>query len=91
MRDRPGILVLRDHGATIRSILKHAKEELGIRFGAINSNAGKESVEVVVHALAIFRRNDGEFAAGNTRLFLYLDSLVVVCDPAFGAHTTPVA
>lgn len=91
MRYRPGILVLCDHRATIRSILEHAEEELGVRFGAVNSNAGEESVEVVVHALAVFRRDDCELAAGYTGLFLYLYGLVVVCDPAFRAHTTPVA
>lgn len=91
MCDRPGILVLRDHRATIRSILEHAEEELGVRFGAVDSNAGEESVKVVIHALAIFRRNDCEFAAGNTGLFFYFDGLIVVCNPTLGAHTSPVA
>lgn len=63
---------------------------MGIRFGAVDSHAGEEFVEIVVHALAIFRRDNCEFAASDTWLFLYLDGLVVVGDPAPGAHTTPV-
>ena len=91
MSNRPGILIFRDHGATIRSMQQHTKEELGIRFGAVNPNAGQESVEVVVHALAVLRRNDCELTASDTRLFLHLHGFVVISDPTLGAHTTPVA
>lgn len=69
---------------------EHTEEELRISFGAVDSHAGEESVKVVVHALAIFRRNDCKFAASDTRLFLDLDCLVVVGNPTFRAHTAPV-
>ena len=64
---------------------------MGVRFGAVDSNTGEESVEVVVHALAVFRRNHCELASSDARLFLHLDGLVVVGDPALGTHTAPVA
>lgn len=91
MSNCPGILILDDQGAAIWSILQHAEEELGISFGAVNSNAGEKSVEVVVHALTIFGRHNCEFAASDTGLFLYFDGLVVVGDPSLGAHTSPIA
>jgi hypothetical protein len=91
MCNRPGILIFRDHRAPIRGMLEHTEEELGIRFGAVDSNAGEKSVEIVVHALAVFRRNDCEFAASDTWLFFHLNGLVVVRNPSVGAHTTPVA
>ena len=91
MRNRPGILVFRDHRPTIKSILEHTEEELGIRLGAVDPHAGEESIEVVVHSLTVFRCNDRELTASNAWFFLYFNGLVVIGNPAFRTDTAPVA
>ena len=48
VRDGPRVLVLGYHGAAIGSVLKHAEEELGVGFGAVDSYAVQEGVEIVV-------------------------------------------
>lgn len=89
--DGPGVLVLRNHRASIRRMEKHTQEELGIRLSAVDADTVEESVEIVVHAMGILWRNHCEFAASNARFLLNFDRFVVVCNPALRTDTAPIA